>query len=242
MTVLGIETATAVAAVGIVRGGRVVGERCEMAPGAHACRLSDLVRETLAQAGLGLADVEALAVSVGPGSFTGLRIGIGFAKGVAFAGGQRLVAVPTLEALADVAPEQASWVATCLDARKGEVYFSLFRRNADGLQRVMPEAAAVPEAAVEEIARRIDGRGGVVVGDAAEAHPEAFARLSSAGLPSLPFAEFHPRGSTVARSGAARLLGGTADPASLAPRYLYDRPSPPRPGDLRGGESRAGVR
>jgi len=84
----------------------------------HTASLPALVDRVLADAGVTIGDVEGLAVSIGPGSFTGLRIGLALAKGIAFAGGLPLVGVPTLEALAHVA-----------DAAPGETARSGVRRR-----------------------------------------------------------------------------------------------------------------
>src|SRR4029450_12398160 len=99
----GLDTATWTAAVGLARADCALAEDVERASRAHIASLPHLVERVLARAGLGIRDVEALAVSIGPGSFTGLRIGLGLAKGLAFAGGLPLAAVPTLDALAHAA-------------------------------------------------------------------------------------------------------------------------------------------
>ena len=88
---------------------RAISEDVQRESRSHTVSLPELVARVLAAGGVGIEDVEGIAVSIGPGSFTGLRIGLGLAKGLAYAGGLPLVAVPTLDALA--------WVA---DARPGE--------------------------------------------------------------------------------------------------------------------------
>src|SRR3989442_7281707 len=117
----------------------------------------------LARAGVTIAEVDGVAVSIGPGSFTGLRVGLGLAKGIVFAGGAWLATVPTLEALA-LAAEAAPGVTVCaaLDARKREVYAALFRITAPGkVERLSPDEALRPEA----LAVRL-GPDMVLVGDA----------------------------------------------------------------------------
>src|SRR2546421_2728331 len=136
MQVLGIDTATEVAAVGIVRDGRVLSDVWERSATGHAARLPALVTRALQEASTTIGEVDALALSLGPGSFTGLRVGLSFAKGVAFASGVRLVGVATLEALATLAAEEACAVAVVLDARRGETYFAIFRRVDGALERV----------------------------------------------------------------------------------------------------------
>jgi tRNA threonylcarbamoyladenosine biosynthesis protein TsaB len=197
----------------VARDGTVVAEVVEPATQAHGGILPRLVAAALAQAGVGWDAVDGLAVSIGPGSFTGLRIGLSLVKGIAYAGGTPVAAVPTLEALAwaaDPAPGDVVWAA--LDARMHEVYAASFERTADGLARRTPDEALRPDA----LAPRIPAAA-IVVGDAAAAYPE----LAASGARVLPFATHHPRGGIVARLGAAILAaGGAADVGPLEPVYV----------------------
>jgi tRNA threonylcarbamoyladenosine biosynthesis protein TsaB len=195
----------------------VLAEDAEPTSRSHVASLPGLVERVLARVGLTARDVEGLAVSIGPGSFTGLRIGLGLAKGLAFAGGVPLATVSTLEALAAVA-EAAPGQRVCaaLDARKREVYAALFEVDRDGtLRRLSADMALAPDA----LAARLPA-GAVIVGDAAGAYPDAF----GPGLIVRPFATHHPRGGVVARLGARQLAAGEApDLGSVEP--LYVRPS-----------------
>lgn len=191
----------------------MLAERVEVATRSHGGVLAALVEATLADAGVGWAGVDGLAVSIGPGSFTGLRIGLSLAKGLAFAGGTPLAAVPTLEALAwAAAPAPGDTVWAVLDARMREVYAAAFTATAAGLERTTPDRALAPDALAAEIAP-----GALVVGDA----PDVYPRLHVAGARVLPFATHHPRGGIVARLGAARLRrGDAADVGALEPVYV----------------------
>jgi tRNA threonylcarbamoyladenosine biosynthesis protein TsaB len=198
----------------VARDGTVLAEDAEPASRSHVGSLPALVERVLARAGLAVADVEGLAVSIGPGSFTGLRIGLGFAKGVAFAGGLPLAAVSTLEGLAEVAGgAPGDTVCAALDARKREVYAALFRIGGTGtVERVTDDLALAPEA----LAARLPP-GTVLVGDAAEAYPDAF----GSGLVLRPFATYHPRGGVVARLGTRLLAAGTrAELGPVEPVYV----------------------
>ncbi len=217
MIVLGLDTATWTAAVGVVRDQVVLAEDVEPASRSHVASLPALVERVLARAGLAIGDLEGLAISIGPGSFTGLRIGLGLAKGLAFAGGVPLAAVSTLEALAAVsgaAPGET--VCAALDARKREVYGALFRVDDDGsLRRLGPDVALAPEALVARLPP-----GAVLVGDASAAYPDVL----GPGLVVRPFATHHPRGGVVARLGACLLAAGEAvDVGTVEPVYV--RPS-----------------
>ena len=137
MTVLGIETATAVCGAALVRDGVIAAEQSLEEKNVHAERLLGLIDRVLVDGDSHpekadpLRSLEGIAVSVGPGSFTGLRIGLSVAKGLAFARELPLVGVPTLVALARHAaatdpPAAGEWILAALDARRDEVYYQIF--------------------------------------------------------------------------------------------------------------------
>jgi len=191
----------------------VLAERAERESRSHTVSLPRLVERTLADAGLQVGDVQGLAVSIGPGSFTGLRIGLAFAKGLAYAGRVPLAAVSTLEALAWAADAPPGVrICAALDARKQEVYAALFEATCDGPRRLGADVALRPAA----LARLLDAPC-VLVGDAGE----VYADVLGARADVRPFATHHPRGGIVARLGAARLArGDVADVGALEPTYV----------------------
>ncbi|HYD50680.1 MAG TPA: tRNA (adenosine(37)-N6)-threonylcarbamoyltransferase complex dimerization subunit type 1 TsaB, partial [Terriglobales bacterium] len=103
MRVLGVDTSTWLASVGLVDEGRVVAERHESVRSNHGTSLLPLIASVLTDAGIAIGEIDAVAVAKGPGSFTGLRISLSVAKGLALATGARVVGVPTLPALARAA-------------------------------------------------------------------------------------------------------------------------------------------
>lgn len=213
LVVLGIDTATWTAAAGVVRDGEVLAEGVYREERSHTRSLTQLVERVLADAGLAITDVEGLAVSIGPGSFTGLRVGLALAKGIAFAGGVPIAAVPTLEALAwaaGAAPGET--VCAALDARKQEVYAALFTMTAEGPRRETPDEALRPAA----LAARLP-QGCILVGDAGD----VYGVVLGAHTILRPFATYHPRGGVVARLGWQRLRAGAAETIGpLEPVYV----------------------
>jgi tRNA threonylcarbamoyladenosine biosynthesis protein TsaB len=199
--------------VGIARDGATLAEGVHRESHSHTASLPGLVERVLADAGLGIEDLEAVAVSIGPGSFTGLRIGLALAKGLAFAGGLRLVGVPTLEALATVAdPAPGETVCAALDARKHEVYAALFAQDPSGPRRLTPDLALAPEALAARVMPPC-----VLVGDAGEVYGDVLGACATL----RPFATHHPRGGVIARLGGARLAAGEGtNPGTLEPVYV----------------------
>lgn len=124
MTILGIETATTVCGAAVASKGRILAEESLDERFVHAERLMNLIDRALNPVH-GLAGVEGIAVSIGPGSFTGLRIGVSVAKGLAFARSLRIVPVPTLLSLIERARPQSAdgrRIVAMLQARRGEFY------------------------------------------------------------------------------------------------------------------------
>jgi tRNA threonylcarbamoyladenosine biosynthesis protein TsaB len=213
MLVLGIDTATWTAVVGLVRDGVVLVEDVYRESHSHTESLPALVERVLQAGGVTLDAVEGLAVSIGPGSFTGLRVSLAFAKGVAFAGGVPLAAVPTLEALAwiaDAAPGET--ICAAIDARKREVYSAFFVADAGGPRRLTEDVAQSPERLASELPK-----GCVLVGDATDVYGDVLGARATV----RPFSTHHPRGGVVARLGWQRLVAGQAvNPGEVEPVYV----------------------
>ncbi len=127
MKVLGIETATLVCAAAVVENGNIISEKSFTEPNIHSEKIISVIDEVLKTAG----SFDAIAVSIGPGSFTGLRIGVSTAKGLAYSTGKPLVAVSTLEALvfnliSNRISDENDIVAALIDARRDEFYTGLY--------------------------------------------------------------------------------------------------------------------
>lgn len=141
MIVLGIDTASSVCVVSALSAGRVVAVRTSSRPRAHAESLMGMIDECLNAVTPGLRKPDAVAVSGGPGSFAGLRIGFSVAKGICSALGSALIVVPTFEAWALAAAElsgapEESLIITVMSAGRGATYESSFRRTGDGVVRL----------------------------------------------------------------------------------------------------------
>lgn len=216
MRILAIDTATWRCGVALVEEGVVLAERAERTTSNHAGTLPRLVDEVV-RAGGRLDRADAIAVTIGPGSFTGLRIALSFAKGLAFAGGYRLIGVPTLDALALVAPPTPGRLCAALDARKREVYAAVYEREGETFAR-LGEPLAI---GAERLAAAIAGPC-TFIGDAVESYGDVFQRVIGSDVRLLPSAMYPPSAVAVARLAAARLLVSPDgdDVTTLAPSYV----------------------
>jgi len=212
MRVLAVETSTLSGGAALLDGARVVGEYTLDVRVTHSERLMAAIDQLLSDAGWTARDLEGLAVTVGPGSFTGLRVGLSTVKGLALALAIPVAAVPTLDAMAAMLPYAALPVCPVLDARKREVYASLYRWDGRGMRRQWEYLALAPD----DLARRLD-EPVIVLGDGAEVIGSPFARR-------VDPPRRGPAPAVVGALGRARLaLGDTVAVADLVPIYL--RPS-----------------
>jgi tRNA threonylcarbamoyladenosine biosynthesis protein TsaB len=212
MRVLAVETSTLAGGAALLDDGLVVGEYTLDVSLTHSERLMGAIDRLLTDAGWKVRDLEGLAVSVGPGSFTGLRIGLSTVKGLAFALAIPIAAVPTLDAMATLLPFAALPVCPVLDARKREVYASLYRWDGAGMRREWEYLALAPA----DLAGRFE-EPVIVLGDAADQIDSPYARR-------VRPPRRGPSPAAVGFLGHQRLaMGDTVTPADLVPIYL--RPS-----------------
>jgi tRNA threonylcarbamoyladenosine biosynthesis protein TsaB len=144
---LSIETSDYVGGVALIHDGRPVVEVGLASKETHSRRLMVIIKWSMQRLGADWSDLDLIAVSLGPGSFTGLRIGLATAKGLAFALGLPLIGVPTLDALAShVVACKGDLVCPVLDARKSQVYTALYQiRNSGELEKISQYKAIFPE-------------------------------------------------------------------------------------------------
>lgn len=223
MTVLGIETATTVCAAALVRDGSVVEEAVLDSQNIHAERLVGQVDEVLRRAGIGIRSVDAIAVSIGPGSFTGLRIGVSVSKGLAYAASLPVIGVPTLVALArhaaavDAVPDGTPILAA-LDARRDEVYCQLFAGQGDHLTPAWDAAAMT----VGELRQLLGDREVIVAGNGAHKVIGGEARALPNARAASPEASRCSASAVALLGGAMIQAGATDNAATLEPRYIKE--------------------
>ena len=219
MNILAVETATSRLSVAILDGDRVLGHEDEEAPGSHARRLVPAIDRLLASCGMTLPDLDGLAVSIGPGSFTGLRVGLATMIGFRAVTGLPLAAVPTLEAMAWNLRGASSILCPVLRARTGEVYWAQYLWLADGsLERIQEERVGTLGALA-----RSAGAPMVMFGDGWSANrTELHALLGPNGsdVGEAPAEAGRPSAVSVGLAGAGRLARGEVAAEGLSPRYV----------------------
>ena len=216
MKILAADTSTDVNTVAVCRDGRVLAETAVLCPRKHAERLVETVDWVLDEAEVSLADLDGLAVSLGPGSFTGLRIGVATWKGLALGAGLPLAGAPTLDAMARLGACDNGLVCPLLDAKMGEVYGAVYRFESGIRRKLAPERVGN----VEDILAGIEGKV-IFLGDGAETYRSRIEAANGINSVFLPHLRGMPRASAVAVEAEAIFLSGeNTDPASLNPLYL----------------------
>jgi tRNA threonylcarbamoyladenosine biosynthesis protein TsaB len=216
MRIAALETATDACSVAVYREGEIL-ERFEVTPRRHTQRILPMLKSLLAEAGLKLQDLDALAFGRGPGAFTCVRIAAGVVQGLALGTGLPVVPVSTLAALAreGFAHSDAEYALAALDARMGEVYWGMYRRGLEeGLEvLVAPEQVSVPESGTC-----------IGIGPGWQGYGEVLrSRLKEGQLVGV-WPERLPRAAWVAQLAAEKLAKGeVVAPAEALPVYLRDR-------------------
>ncbi len=219
MLVLGIEAATPVAAVAVVEGERVLAERLVNNQRTHSVNLLPMIKAVLEDAQVTREDLGGIAVSSGPGSFTGLRIGMATAKTLAQVWGLPIVGISTLDALAHPLTGQGGLICPILNARKDEVYAAVYRTIEGKLERLEGPMAVRPG----ELVRRLEPLELPVtlLGDGVPVYGEFFKKQLGKRVFFAPGSAMWPRGAPVAELGYRRLMAGEGkDPLELVPNYI----------------------
>jgi tRNA threonylcarbamoyladenosine biosynthesis protein TsaB len=151
MRILGIDSSTPGCSVALLNNDTVVAERIADPRPSYSKYLLQMVDQVLTEGKSRLDDVDGFAVTIGPGSFTGLRIGVSLLKGFVLATEKPFVGINSLEALACTLDSPKHPICTALDARKSEVYAAVFESQKDGLRPLIKESALSPEALCEKI-------------------------------------------------------------------------------------------
>ena len=212
MNILALDTATERCSVALLLGERVI-ERSVETPRGHADLILPMVEAVLKEGAVELRAVDAIAYGRGPGAFTGVRIAVGVAQGLAFGAGVPTIGVSDLAAVAFQAGAPGEEVLVCMDARMGEVYWARFRCDTDGLPLALSEELVSRPEAVQP------GLATIFAGTGFKAYPQ----LAPAGTHAM-HPEALPHARDVARLARPELRAGRAvRAAEAAPVYVRNQ-------------------
>lgn len=217
MKILAIETSTETASVALLEGERI-GERSVAGRPGHSETLLPEILGLLADAGVALADLDAIAYGAGPGAFTGLRLACGVVQGLAMGANKPAIPVGTLEALASQCADESGAIFIAVDARMSEVYFAAYERRDGALIERLAPACAAPADVRLPVEGEWFGFGSAFKAYGDTLVPALGERLK--GFDASPL----PQASSVARLAAQRFVRGeTIDAARAAPLYVRDK-------------------
>jgi len=221
MKILAIETSTMLGGVALMddSSGLIAEVRLNV-KSTHSERLMTEIDHLLRQAGLKISDIDVFAVAIGPGSFTGLRIGLSTVKGFSYSTGKPIVSVPTLEALSWNFPYCRYPVCTMLDARKKEVYTALFKWDKEGFLRLIDEMSIKVDRLLEQMVPYIHGKV-VFTGEGALLYRDTIIEVMGEKAIFAPPEKMIPSPANVASIGIRKATKEEfSEPVSLIPFYI----------------------
>jgi tRNA threonylcarbamoyladenosine biosynthesis protein TsaB len=234
MRILGIDSATSSASAAVIEDDTLIGEEIRIHHPSHggaafaansnrAEIILPLIQSVLGKTGVMLSDLSAIGVSIGPGSFTGLRVGLATVKGIAYACGLPVVGVSTLLASAARLRKFQGVICALLDARKKEVYLALFRRSGDLMSRLTDDTVTSIDSAIALVnAYQTEaGTGLAIIGEGATKYQTELARAFERAELILSPEAYPSIAAEVALLARSRVLAESfEDVGSLVPVYL----------------------
>lgn len=215
--VLAFDSSSACCSAALTAGDVLIGEDMRSGSGNYSVLLLTMIDRLLRDASIDARELDCIAVAQGPGSFTGLRVGISTAQGLGFSLDKPLVGVSTLEILAAQNIPCSATVCPMLDARRGQVYTCLFKQGPDGdALAVSEEGVVCPEQWAAGLQEPV-----LLCGSGAQLYRDAIERVCTAGHHFAPDMNARPRAAMLARIALKRLEAGlTQPPAQVLPGYV----------------------
>ena len=216
MKVLAVETATAWQSVALLNGERVLARCDQHAAGSHARRLLPAIDRIFSEAGLLPAKLDGLVVSIGPGSFTGLRVGLSTVLGIRTVTQLPLVVVPTLEGMAWNLRNTVLPLCPVINSRRGELYWALYQwRGKDHLERLVPEQVGSAEALGKQLSAPV-----VLYGEGWECEKETIGANAGGTVITEAAEQMRPSAVSVGLAGLLRLMRGERAGLGIGPLYI----------------------
>jgi tRNA threonylcarbamoyladenosine biosynthesis protein TsaB len=204
MLILGLDTSTSCGSIALADSQKPLGEWNLNVRRTHAGRLLPGIRHLLEETGTRISGIDGFAVSVGPGSFTGLRIALTTAKTLALVTGKPLIGLPTLDVLVKNVPYAEGLICPALDARKSEVFAALYRKDDQGTTERLTDYLSVPPGTLSEL---FEGPT-LMLGDAVPLYGERIANESPHPIRFAPPECHYPRASNLCRLAIEKLSAG----------------------------------
>ena len=213
MNLLSIDTSTDYLSLAVTRDSKVIARIHRKLSMMHSRLLVPTIREILKKAKVALKSLDGFCISVGPGSFTGLRIGVTTVKGLAYATGKPIAAVPTLDVIADNARAHTGIICPILDARKGKVYACLYKSDGRQIRRIS-KYLLLPMVELAPRLKKYDNM--ILLGDMIDRLDPVDGAIFKG--------DWHPKAEAVARFGLELFKKKkTVSAFDLEPMYLYSR-------------------
>lgn len=217
MAILALDTSTLVSSVALAERGLLLAELTLQTNKMHSERLMPHIADLIEKANKKKTDIQAVAASIGPGSFTGLRIGLATAKALAYALKLPIIGVPTMAALAYNCFAPAATIVPILDAQKGNIYYALYNWHKNKLVETAAPEVESAQSVFDKLAQSEVPV--VVVGEAAVMYQDTIERYENLALP--PVHSMISRAGSVALLGLERLYNGQIDDVeALEPLYI----------------------
>ncbi|NVN97789.1 MAG: tRNA (adenosine(37)-N6)-threonylcarbamoyltransferase complex dimerization subunit type 1 TsaB [Geobacteraceae bacterium] len=214
MKILTIDTSTNVFSIALSQGTTLLAAHFDEIGKAASAKIPMYVETLLQTAGTNVRSIDAFAVTVGPGAFTGVRVGIAFVKGLALATGRPVIALSSLELLAMNAKGSDLPVCAMFDARKGEVYAAIYDLKS-GMQLLRPESAIAPEKLLDELKEPM-----LFIGDGALRYREMIIeKLGTLAYFTADDLNIPKASAGIPLAYTAFTSGNTTSPLELQPRY-----------------------
>ncbi len=219
MKILGIDTSARSLGVAIAENGNIL-ITCEKNFGLrHSQDLIPTIKDLLKKLSLEIKDIDGIAVSLGPGSFTGLRVGVTAAKALAIASGKPVIGIPTLDVIAHNAYYYPGTICPIVDARKKLLYAALYKNKNGSLKKLSQYLLISPDALVKKIKEKT-----LFIGDGITAYGRAIEKAVGRKAEFAPPRFWLPKAENVALLGWEKLKKGKKDdPLKLVPLYLHSR-------------------
>lgn len=217
MIILGIETSTTIGSVALVRDGSPLAGRTLEKGLVHGREIIPAIQQIINEAGISLEDIDFVAVDIGPGSYTGVRVGVSTAKTLAWVLGKKLAAIISLDALAEATKDLGPAIVPVLDARRGQLYTATYTVSSGSVTRVSGPSVVEFDGFLKTLPRPA-----VLLGDAIARFPDEL--KAENGITHAPEEFWIPKAAVIAQLGLSQAKRGEfADPVTLEPLYL--RPS-----------------